>query len=139
MYVITLKRLPTDKRSDANFKALVDGPSKRENGAVPRHSAAMNNFIITPLVIAKLPRGAGRGAVARAWEKNEVEKKWDQSAWAKRREQREKRRNLSDFDRFKVLRLKKQACPPCRNVYGCPLAFEDGGPSHAVGLVAKIG
>ena len=39
-----------------------------------------------------------------------MEKKWDESAWAKRREQREKRRNLSDFDRFKVLRLKKQVC-----------------------------
>lgn len=39
-----------------------------------------------------------------------MEKKWAESAWAKRREQREKRRNLSDFDRFKVLKLKKQVC-----------------------------
>ena len=87
---------------------LIDGPSKKENAAVPRQSISLNNLIITPIVIPKLPRAAGRGAVARAWEKAEVEKKWDESAWAKRREQREKRRNLSDFDRFKVLRLKKQ-------------------------------
>lgn len=90
----------------------MDGPSKKENAAVPRHSVALNNLIITPIVIAKLPRAAGRGPVARAWEKEEVEKKWDESAWAKRREQREKRRNLSDFDRFKVLRLKKQVRSP---------------------------
>ena len=88
----------------------MDGPSKKENATVPRQSVALNNLIVTPIVIAKLPRAAGRGAVARAWEKAEVESKWDESAWAKRREQREKRRNLSDFDRFKVLRLKKQVC-----------------------------
>ena len=88
----------------------MDGPSKKENAAVPRQSVALNNLIVTPIVIPKLPRAAGRGAVARAWEKAEVETKWGESAWAKRREQREKRRNLSDFDRFKVLRLKKQVC-----------------------------
>jgi len=93
---------------------LIDGPSKSENAAVPRQSIALNNLIVTPIVIPKLPRAAGRGAVARAWEKEEVEKKWGESAWAKRREQREKRRKLSDFDRFKVLRLKKQVCSTTR-------------------------
>lgn len=37
-----------------------------------------------------------------------MQKKWDESVWAKRREQREKRRGLTDFERFKVLRLRKQ-------------------------------
>ena len=59
-------------------------------------------------MIEKLPRGAGRGAVKRAWEKQEVETKWEGSAWAKKREQREKRRNLTDFERFQVLKLRKQ-------------------------------
>lgn len=88
----------------------MDGPSKKKSGAVLRQSVALNNLIVTPIVIAKLPRAAGRGAVAKAWEKTGVEQKWDESAWAKRREQREKRRNLTDFDRFKVLKLKKQVC-----------------------------
>lgn len=65
-------------------------------------------MIITPIVIPKLPRAAGRGPVAKAWEKAEVDSKWDQSAWAKRRDQREKRQGLSDFERFKVMKLKKQ-------------------------------
>lgn len=89
-------------------QALVDGPSTKPNASVPRHATSLANVILTPIVIPKLPRGAGRGAVARAWEKNEVQKKWDESVWAKRREQREKRRGLTDFERFKVLRLRKQ-------------------------------
>ncbi|KAL9637805.1 MAG: hypothetical protein Q9164_001968 [Protoblastenia rupestris] len=88
-------------------RILIDGPSKTLP-AVPRQSAPLNNLILTPIVIPKLPRAAGRGAVAKAWEKEGVDQKWAESAWARRREQREKRRNLSDFDRFKVLRLKKQ-------------------------------
>ncbi|KAL9101197.1 MAG: hypothetical protein Q9163_003515 [Psora crenata] len=89
-------------------RVLIDGPSKTLP-AVPRQAAPLNNVILTPIVIPRLPRAAGRGAVARAWEKEGVEQKWADSAWAKRREQREKRRNLSDFDRFKVMRLKKQS------------------------------
>lgn len=46
--------------------------------------------------------------MAKAWEKEGIEKKWDDSTWAKKREQREKRRTLSDFERFKVMRLRKQ-------------------------------
>ncbi len=65
-------------------------------------------MIVTPIVIPKLPRAAGRGPVAKAWEKEEVEAKWEKSAWAKRREQRVKRRGLNDFERFKVMKLKKQ-------------------------------
>ncbi|KAL8885181.1 MAG: hypothetical protein Q9192_006688, partial [Flavoplaca navasiana] len=90
-------------------RVLVDGPSKKENNQVPRHAVGLNNMIITPIVIPKLPRAAGRGPVARAWEKAEVDSKWEQSAWAKRRDQREKRQGLSDFERFKVMKLKKQA------------------------------
>lgn len=90
-------------------QALVDGPSSNEKvAAVPRHAIALANVILTPIVIPKLPRAAGTGAVAKAWKKSEVDEKWAESAWAKKREQREKRRGLSDFDRFKVMRLRKQ-------------------------------
>lgn len=37
-----------------------------------------------------------------------MEQKWEESSWAKKREQREKRRGLNDFERFQVLRLRKQ-------------------------------
>ena len=101
--------IPTNPPS-AQPQILVDGPSSRTELAVPRHAAALANVILTPFVIEKLPRGAGRGAVKKAWEKQEVEKKWEESTWAKRREQREKRRALTDFERFQVLKLRKQVC-----------------------------
>ncbi|KAI9762911.1 MAG: hypothetical protein M1835_007956 [Candelina submexicana] len=89
-------------------RILVDGPSSKEKSIVPRHAAALSNVTLTPIVISKLPRGAGNGAVRKAWEKAEVEKKWDQSAWAKKREQTLRRRQLTDFERFKVMKLRKQ-------------------------------
>ena len=90
------------------LQVLVDGPSTKEKAGVPRHSSSLANLIVTPIVIAKLPRAAGRAPVAKAWKEQNVDEKWDESAWAKRRDRREKRRALTDFERFKVLRLKKQ-------------------------------
>lgn len=59
-------------------------------------------------MIPKLPRGAGTGAVRKAWTEHGVEQEWDKSNWAKARANGLKRRQLGDFERFKVMRLKKQ-------------------------------
>lgn len=75
---------------------------------MPRHAAALAHVTLTPIVIPKLPRGARTGVVKAAWEKNEVESKWEGSAWAKGRDRSAKRRQLTDFERFKVMRLRKQ-------------------------------
>ena len=64
-----------------------------------------------------------------------MEQKWDESAWAKRREQREKRRNLSDFDRFKVLRLKKQVCGISESVSTLNLSPGPMGADSFAGIV----
>ena len=42
------------------------------------------------------------------WEAAEVQKKWEESAFAKSRAKSHKRRQLNDFERFKVMRLRKQ-------------------------------
>ncbi|KAH0538205.1 hypothetical protein FGG08_005174 [Glutinoglossum americanum] len=89
-------------------RVLVDGPSVDEKAVVPRHATPLSHIVLTPIVIPKLPRAARNGVVKSAWEKAEVEKKWAQSAWAKKRDQRERRRALTDFDRFKVMKLRKQ-------------------------------
>jgi large subunit ribosomal protein L14e len=70
---------------------------------------ALAHCILTPLVLEKLPRGARTGVVKKAWEKAGIEEKWQESAWAKKRAQKERRRALTDFERFKVMRLRKQA------------------------------
>ncbi|CAI4218236.1 unnamed protein product [Parascedosporium putredinis] len=54
------------------------------------------------------PRGARTPTVQKFWEKNEIDSKWEQTNWAKRRQQIQRRQALTDFDRFKVMRLKKQ-------------------------------
>ncbi|KAG9983529.1 hypothetical protein KCU78_g21109, partial [Aureobasidium melanogenum] len=77
--------------------------------AVPRHSASLSDLSLTPIVIEKLPRAAGHTALKALWEKFGVDSKWNNSAWAKNRERSVKRKQLTDFERFKVMRLRKQA------------------------------
>ncbi|KAF2639395.1 60S ribosomal protein L14 [Massarina eburnea CBS 473.64] len=88
-------------------RVLVDGPSK--TGIVPRHSAPLAHVSLTPIVLPKLPRAIGVGALKKAWEKAEVDSQFEKTTWAKKRAQFQKRRQLNDFERFKVMKLRKQA------------------------------
>ncbi|KAJ9631232.1 hypothetical protein, variant [Exophiala oligosperma] len=88
-------------------RVLVDGPSTKEDAVVPRQAVYTSTVTLTPWVIS-IPKAAGTGAVKKVWEKQEVDKKWSESSWAKKREQADRRKNLTDFERFKVMRLKKQ-------------------------------
>lgn len=90
------------------LQVLVDGPSGQENKVVPRHALPLAHATLTPFTIPKLPRAAGTGPVKKLWEKEEIDEKWEQSSWAKKKAQMDRRRNLTDFERFKVMRLKKQ-------------------------------
>jgi len=87
---------------------LVDGPSSDPKLATPRGAVSLSRTLLTPIVIEKLPRGARSGAVKKAWEAAGVDAKWKESNWAKKSLQQERRKALTDFDRFKVMRLKKQ-------------------------------
>lgn len=90
-------------------RVLVDGPSKIEGRTCPRTPLPLSTVSLTDFVIPKLPKAAGTGAVSKLWEKNEIDSKWNESSWAKKRAQSERRRSLTDFERFKVMRYKKQA------------------------------
>lgn len=90
-------------------QVLIDGPSTKEDQVVPRQAIRLSEVSLTPFVIPKLPKAAGNGAVRKLWAKHEIDEKWAESSWAKKREQQDRRRNLTDFERFKVMRLKKQA------------------------------
>jgi large subunit ribosomal protein L14e len=92
-----------------HFKALIDGPSTDTKSAVPRQAISLSQVVLTPLVLEKLPRGSRTGIVAKQWAKAGIEAKWQESTWAKKRMQMERRRTLTDFERFKVMRLRKQA------------------------------
>ncbi|KAF3008862.1 hypothetical protein E8E13_010985 [Curvularia kusanoi] len=88
-------------------RVLVDGPTKE--APVPRQEVALAKLSLTPIVIPKLPRATGVGHVAKKWEEHKVQQKFDESAWAKKRAALQKRRQLNDFERFKVMKLRKQA------------------------------
>jgi large subunit ribosomal protein L14e len=89
-------------------RVLVDGPSESEDKVVPRHAAALSNLALTPIVMEKFPRAIGNGPLRKKWEEQEIEKKWEETQFAKNRVKSAKRRALNDFERFKVMRLRKQ-------------------------------
>ena len=69
----------------------------------------LQKLILTPLTLPNLTRGARTGIVKKLWEKAGIESKWQESTWAKKRAQKERRRALTDFERFKVMKLRKQS------------------------------
>ncbi|CAO3655937.1 unnamed protein product [Mucor hiemalis] len=85
-------------------RALIDGPTT----GVSRQAFSYRRMVLTPLVLKNLPRNIGQSALIKALEKNETVALWNKTAWAKKLEQRKVRSNLSDFDRFKLSKLKNQ-------------------------------
>ncbi|CAI5757103.1 unnamed protein product [Candida verbasci] len=82
-------------------RALIDGPK------VQRQAISLNKVVLTPHKIS-LPRGSRTATVLKKFESSDVASKWEASSWAKKLATKERRRELSDFDRFKVMVLKKQ-------------------------------
>lgn len=83
-------------------RVLIDGPN------VSRQAIALAKVVLTPLVLPNLPRGARSTVVAKKWAAAEIDGKWAKTSWAKKLASRSKRAQLSDFERFQVLVLKKQ-------------------------------
>ena len=83
-------------------RALIDGPN------CPRHGVTLNRVTLTPHVGANVPRGAGHAAIVKKWESSDIESKWAASSWAKKIARTQRRRELSDFERFQVSVLRKQ-------------------------------
>jgi len=52
--------------------------------------------------------GLAKKTLKNAFEKAEISKKWDATAWAKRDVIRAKRTSMNDFDRFKVMLARKK-------------------------------
>jgi large subunit ribosomal protein L14e len=87
-----------------NLQALIDGPTT----GVARHAHAFRRMTLTDFVIAGFPRGATSKIVRKYFEKEDILNKWNNSSWAKKLDDRKKRSVLTDFDRFKLLKLRKQ-------------------------------
>jgi large subunit ribosomal protein L14e len=88
-------------------KVLIDGPSEDKALSIPRQAVPLAHVSLTSIVM-KIPRAIGPGPLAKKWKEAGIEKQWKESAFAQGRARSTKRRTLNDFDRFKVMRLKKQ-------------------------------
>ncbi|KAH9970073.1 60S ribosomal protein L14 [Russula compacta] len=93
-------------------RAIIDGPTT----GVPRQAFPYRHLTLTPLTVPKLPRNAGTGTVKKYVEEAGVVAKWESTSWAKKRFAAEKRRKLSDFERFQVLIHKRSRRDKVRKV-----------------------
>jgi large subunit ribosomal protein L14e len=84
-------------------RVLVDGPTT----GVRRQEISISRLQLVEHVV-NIPRGVKRQALKKAVEEFGLEKKFGESAWGRRLATRAKRRQLSDFDRFKVKVLKQK-------------------------------
>jgi len=84
-------------------RAIVDGPTT----GVPRQPFPYRHLVLTPLTLQKLPRGARSGVVKKYIEKEEIIEKWNKSAWAQKLQAAQRRKTLTDFERFYVQIAKK--------------------------------
>jgi len=84
-------------------RALISGPSS----GVPRQALNFKRMALTDFRV-KINRGARNKIVAKALETAGIKDKWEQTSESKKLVTRVKRANLNDFDRFKVMILKKK-------------------------------
>ncbi len=76
-------------------------------GGVRRQELSLRRVTLTDDKI-NIKRGAKRDEVFKAIEEYKLNDKYKKSTFAKKAEKREKRANLTDFDRFKVMRLRQK-------------------------------
>ncbi|KAI2474738.1 60S ribosomal protein L14 [Pyrenophora tritici-repentis] len=70
---------------------------------------ALAKLSLTPIVIPKLPRASGVGHVAKKWESTRSSRSSTRAHGRRKRAAIQKRRGLNDFERFKVMKMRKQA------------------------------
>jgi len=85
-------------------RALIDGPTT----GVPRQSFPYRHVSLTSFVVPGLPRAAGTAIVKKYVEKAGVDEKWAATSWAKKRALVERRKKLTDFERFTVMLEKRK-------------------------------
>jgi len=84
-------------------RCLIDGPECRTG--VPRQTIPFGRLSVTKIKIHIL-RACRTGLVRKAFDDGEVARKWARQNWAKRTARAERRRQLTDLERFKVMRLR---------------------------------
>ncbi|XP_030750082.1 60S ribosomal protein L14 [Sitophilus oryzae] len=84
-------------------RVLVDGPETQ----VPRSQLRLNQLDLTKFRI-NFPFSASTKVVRKSWKDNKVQESWEKSVWAQKIAAKEKRAQLTDFDRFKLRRARSR-------------------------------
>jgi len=84
---------------------LVDGP--RDQTGVHRQQYNFKRLSLTPIKLS-IPRNARLSTLTKAFKTADVLGQWAKSGTAQRFANQKIRRTLSDFDRFKLMLLKKK-------------------------------
>ncbi|KAF7988066.1 hypothetical protein HCN44_007560 [Aphidius gifuensis] len=83
-------------------RVLVDGPLSN----IPRGEMRLSQLHLTKFRL-RFPYTGSTKVVRKAWEAADLDKKWSETMWAKKVENKKKRAAMSDFDRFKLGKAKQ--------------------------------
>ncbi|CDJ52015.1 60S ribosomal protein L14, putative [Eimeria brunetti] len=92
-------------------RVLVDGAGLT---GVRRQSMPVRRVALTDLRL-KIPHGVRSITLKKAIEKENIIEKFNQTAWGKRRIAKQKRAQLTDFERFKLMVARKQRAQAVRS------------------------
>jgi len=84
-------------------RALITGPTS----GVPRQALNFKRMSLTNFRV-KINRGSRNKIVSTALAKEKIQERWEKTIIARKMNSQTKRQNLSDFERFKVMILKKR-------------------------------
>ncbi|XP_063951474.1 large ribosomal subunit protein eL14-like isoform X2 [Lytechinus pictus] len=84
-------------------RALIDGPLS----GVKRQGMRFKQLHLTDFVIG-IPHSARNSTVRKAWEKENITTKWEETIWAKKLAAKQRRKQMTDFDRYKLMRAKQK-------------------------------
>ena len=84
-------------------RILIDGAAL----GVPRMPFRLKNIKLTTMKV-KFPPSAGQKVVKQALDVGGIGEKWKTTSWARKLEKRSVKKNLNDFDRFKLKKLRQQ-------------------------------
>mmetsp|Transcript_76692 Transcript_76692/g.248265 ORF Transcript_76692/g.248265 Transcript_76692/m.248265 type:complete len:135 (+) Transcript_76692:78-482(+) len=86
-------------------RVIVDGPY--DITGVKRHMMPIKRLMLTDLR-CKLDFGAREKALRKALEREDIMNKWSQTNYAKKLKAKEARRTMTDFERFKLMVVKRR-------------------------------
>ena len=89
------------------LQCLIDGPEVDEQTTLERQVINYRRLSLTDLRI-EVPRNVDFTSLRAKFIEEDIAAKWAATSWARKRATKRRRANLTDFDRFKVVVLRKK-------------------------------